>query len=114
MTFEPLVPSELENINAETRMNLFRIVFARSRYDRLVIQRTLVKTVTHPELKGTLRKLEKAHDDELARVCASMKSTRFFSEFVRAADEEDAALGDVLHAYERRMERNKEIKNKAL
>src|SRR5215467_10184453 len=114
MIFESLVPKELENSNAETRMNLFRRAFARSRYDRLVIQRTLIKTITQPELMGKLREMEQAHDDELARISISLKSTRFFSEFVRAAEEEDIALGKVLEAYENRMKGNNEIKHKAL
>ncbi len=79
MSSEPLLVEELDAASDEDRMNMFRRYFARSRYNRLIIQQTLIKTIAKPELVSRLHVMEKAHDDELARVAAFIKATKYVS-----------------------------------
>jgi hypothetical protein len=108
MQFEGLQPSELENVsNIEDRMNLFRGYFAHSRYNRLLIQKMLIKTIAEADLAGKLHEMEQMHDAELFDLTKSLQTTKFFSEFLAAAREEEIALEKILEAYKERMKNAK-------
>ena len=100
-----LLPSleELEGLSEEGRMNAFRRYFASSRYARLLIQQTLVRSAYMPGLQDTVLSLEKAQSDDFAKALSILQSSKYYAEFIAAAKEEHAALEKIMEAYNKRM-----------
>jgi hypothetical protein len=98
-------PTELDigKMNKEERMNLFRGFFATSRYNRLLIQKLLVKCALDDSFYHRMIKLEANHNKNHLDIQKMVESYGYKEEFEAAVKEEDAALDKIIDAYNRRM-----------
>jgi hypothetical protein len=98
-------PTELETakMNREERMNLFRGFFATSRYNRLLIQKLLVKCALDDSFYHKMIELEIEHNRNYLDIQKMVESYGYKDEFIAAVKEEDAALDKIIDAYNKRM-----------
>jgi hypothetical protein len=94
---------EMRQAGRQERMNIFRRYFALSRYNRLLIQQTLVKSATDGSLAARVRKLEEDHNMNFAETVEAVKKYGYLDEFLAAVKEEDEALQKIIEAYDKRM-----------
>jgi endonuclease III-like uncharacterized protein len=94
---------ELQTAGGQERMNIFRRFFASSRYNRLLIQKLLVRSAVDNLLASQVVELEKAHNSDFEEVTRAVKRYGFFAEFAIAVKEEDDALQKIIEAYDKRM-----------
>ncbi|WP_148681081.1 hypothetical protein [Candidatus Nitrososphaera gargensis] len=90
----------------QERMNVFRRYFAASRYNRLLIQQTLVRSAQDGSLLSKVKKMEQAHDKGFVDTVKALKKNGYFDEFLAAVKEEDEALVKIIEAYDKRMRSN--------
>ena len=90
-------------VDAEERMNIFRRYFASSRYNRLLIQQTLVKSAGDKSLVLKVNSMERAHNRDFFDTVKELKRSRYYGEFLVAVKEEDEALSKIIEAYDKRM-----------
>ena len=102
-TFRLPSARELEEAGAQERMNIFRRYFASSRYNRLLIQQTLVRSALDKSLAAKVEKMESAHNKDFVDTIKAVKKCGYLSEFIAAVKEEDGALQKIIEAYDRRM-----------
>ena len=86
-------------------MNIFRRYFASSRYNRLLIQQTLVRSATDSKLAPKVKKMEEAHNKDFVATVKAIKKSGYLDEFLEAVREEDSALSKIIEAYDNRMNR---------
>jgi hypothetical protein len=55
---------ELERIGKKERLNLFRHYFAASRYNRLLIQKNLIKSAYNESCPSDILELERSHNQD--------------------------------------------------
>ena len=98
-------PSEVDigNMNKEERMNIFRGFFATSRYNRLLIQKLLVKCVLDDSFYHKVIEFEVRHNRNYVETHKMIESYGYREEFIAAVMEEDAALDEIIEAYNKRM-----------
>lgn len=97
---------DLAKVDSEERMNIFRRYFAASRYNRLLIQQTLIRSANDSSLISKVSDMEKAHNKNFFDTVAIMKKSNYFKEFLAAVSEEDTALSKIIEAYDKRMNRS--------
>jgi len=94
---------DLLKAGKEERMNIFRRYFAASRYNRLLIQQTLVKSAFDPSLVKKIKDMESEHNKDFSNTVKRVKKTEYYEEFLSAVTEEDSALQKIIEAYDKRM-----------
>ena len=87
----------------EERMNIFRGFFATSRYNRLLIQKILVKCALDNSLYDKVIELEANHNRNYLETQKMIECYGYMEEFVAAVKEEETALDKIIDAYQRRM-----------
>lgn len=96
---------ELAKANSQERMNIFRRYFAVSRYDRLLIQQTLLRAAYDTSLASKVNEMERLHKQDFFDTVREIKKSGYFEEFLAAVKEEDTALSKIIEAYDKRMNR---------
>jgi hypothetical protein len=100
-----LLLEELARADKQERMNIFRRYFAASRYNRLLIQQTLVRSAQNGSLLSKVKEMEHAHNEDFIDTVKALKKNGYFEEFLVAVKEEDEALVRIIEAYDKRMNR---------
>ncbi len=106
MTVRKLMLEELAKAEGQERMNIFRRYFAASRYERLLIQQTLVRSARDRSLASKVKKMEQAHLKDFVDTVRVLKKSGYSKEFLLAVKEEDDALSKIIEAYNKRMNRD--------
>jgi len=101
-----LLLEELAKADEQVRMNIFRRYFAASRYERLLIQQTLVRSARDRSLTSKVKKMEQAHKKDFVDACRVLQKNGYSKEFLAAVKEEDEALSKIIEAYDKRMNRS--------
>lgn len=96
---------DLKKAGHQERMNVYRRYFASSRYNRLLIQQTLVKSATDTSLVQEVERMEYEHNRDFADTISKVKKYGYLDEFLDAVKEEDDALQKIIEAYNKRMHR---------
>ena len=94
---------DIGKMNKEERMNVFRGFFATSRYNRLLIQKILVKCALDDSLYHKVIDLEARHNRNYMDTQKMVESYGYREEFITAVREEEAALEKIIDAYNKRM-----------
>ena len=106
MKVHKLLLEELAKADEQARMNIFRRYFAASRYERLLIQQTLVRSARDRSLTSKVKKMEQAHKKDFVDTCRVLQKNGYSKEFLAAVKEEDEALSKIIEAYDKRMNRS--------
>jgi len=93
---------ELKQIGNKERFNVFRHYFAASRYNRLLIQQNLIRTVFDKSLISRVEELEKAYNNDYFDMVKIIRKYGYLDEFLVAVKEEDEALQKIIEAYEKK------------
>ena len=93
---------ELKKIGNKERLNVFRRYFAESRYNRLIIQQNLIRTVFDKSLISRVEELEKAYNKDYFDMIKIIRIYGYLEEFLVAVKEEDEALQKIIEAYEKK------------
>jgi hypothetical protein len=93
---------ELERIGSKERLNLFRRYFAASRYNRLLIQKNLIKSA-YDESAPEILELERLHNQDFFDKVRIVKEYGISDEFIDAAKEEEYGLQKIIDAYDKRI-----------
>jgi hypothetical protein len=94
---------ELERIGKKERLNLFRRYFAASRYNRLLIQKNLIKYAYNESCRSDILELERSHNQDFFDKVRIMKEYGILDEFIYAAKEEEHGLQKIIEAYDKRI-----------
>jgi len=94
---------EFERIGKKERLNLFRRYFAASRYNRLLIQKNLIKYAHNESCPSDILELERLHNEEFFDKVRIVKEYGILDEFIDAAKEEEDGLQKIIEAYDKRM-----------
>jgi hypothetical protein len=94
---------ELERIGRKERLNLFRRYFAASRYNRLLIQKNLIKSAYDESSVSEIIELERSHNQDFFDKVRIVKEYRFLDEFIDAVKEEEYGLQKIIEAYDKRI-----------
>ncbi len=94
---------ELERIGKKERLNLFRRYFAASRYNRLLIQKNLIKSAYNESSTSEIIELERLHNQDFFDKVRIVKECSFLDEFIDAAKEEEHGLQKIIEAYDKRI-----------
>jgi hypothetical protein len=94
---------ELERIGKNERLNLFRRYFATSRYNRLLIQKKLIKSAYNESSPSEIIELERLHNRDFFDKVRIVKEYSFLDEFIDAAKEEEHGLQKIIEAYDKRI-----------
>jgi hypothetical protein len=105
VTAHQLSLDDLARADRQERMNIFRRYFAASRYNRLLIQQTLVRSAQESSLAAKVRKMEQAHNKDFLDAVRVLRKNGYYEEFLVAVKEEDEALAKIIEAYNERMNR---------
>lgn len=84
-------------------MNIYRRYFASSRYNRLLIQQTLVESANDRDLVPKVESMEKEHNRDFADIVDRIREYGYLDEFLDAVKEEDDALQRIIEAYDKTM-----------
>lgn len=103
IAFQLPAADELQKVGKDGRMNIFRQYFASSRYNRLLIQQTLVRSSRDGSLAQEVASMEKSHNEDFVQTVSRIKKYGYFVEFIDAVREEDDALQKIIEAYDKRM-----------
>jgi hypothetical protein len=94
---------KLERIGKEEMLNLFRHYFAASRYDRLLIQKRLIKSAYDGSPISEVRELERSHDQDFFDKVSIVKEYSLLHEFIDAVKEEEQDIQRIIEAYNKRI-----------
>jgi hypothetical protein len=94
---------ELERISKKERLNLFRRYFAASRYNRLLIQKNLIKSAYNESSPSEILELERSHNQDFFDKVRVVKEYGILDEFIDAAKEEEYGLQKIIEAYDKRI-----------
>lgn len=94
---------ELERIGKKERLNLFRRYFAASRYNRLLIQKNLIKSAYNEYSSSEILELERSHNQDFFDKVRTVKEYGILDEFVDAVKEEENGLQKIIEAYDKRI-----------
>ena len=94
---------ELERIGRKERLNLFRRYFAASRYNRLLIQKNLIKSAYDESSVSEIIELERSHNQDFFDKVRIVKEYRVLDEFIDAVEEEEYGLQKIIEAYDKRI-----------
>lgn len=107
ITFRLPPLAELKKAGHQERMNMYRRYFASSRYNRLLIQQTLVKSAADQSLAQEVERMEKEHNRDFSETVQRIREYGYLDEFLDAVKEEDDALQKIIEAYDKRMQTGK-------
>jgi hypothetical protein len=93
----------ISKMSKEERMNIFRGFFATSRYNRLLIQKILVRCALDDSFYHKVVELEANHNRNYLETRKMIESYGYREEFIAAVKEEDSALDKIIDAYTKRM-----------
>ena len=93
---------ELERIGKSERLNLFRRYFAASRYNRLLIQKNLIRSAYNESSPSEIIELGRLHNQDFFDKVRIVKECSFLDEFIDAAKEEEHGLQKVIEVYDKR------------
>ena len=94
---------KLEKISRQERLNLFIRYFAASRYDRLLIQKHLIKFAYDGSIISEVRELERSHDQDFFDKVSIVKEYSLLDEFIEAVKEEEQGIQRIIEAYDKRI-----------
>lgn len=94
---------ELDRIGKKKRLNLFRRYFAASRYNRLLIQKNLIKSAYNESCPSEILELERLHNQDFFDKVSTVKEYGILDEFIDAAKEEEHGLQKIIEAYDKRI-----------
>jgi hypothetical protein len=94
---------ELERIGEKERLNLFRRYFAASRYNRLLIQKNLIKSAYNEYSSSEILELERSHNQDFFDKVKTVKEYGILDEFIDAVKEEENGLQKIIEAYDKRI-----------
>ncbi len=94
---------KLERIGKKERLNLFRRYFAASRYDRLMIQKHLIKSAYNGSAISEVTELERSHDQDFFDKVSIVKEYNLLDEFIEAVKEEEQGIHRIIEAYDKRI-----------
>ena len=94
---------ELERIGKKERLNLFRRYFAASRYNRLLIQKNLIKYAYNESCSSDIQELERLHNQDFFDKVRTLKEYGILDEFIDAAKEEEQGLQKIIEVYDKRI-----------
>jgi hypothetical protein len=94
---------ELERIGKNKRLNLFRRYFAASRYNRLLIQKNLIKSAYNESSPSEIIELERLHNQDFFDKVRIVKEYGILDEFIDAAKEEEYGLQRIIEVYDKRI-----------
>jgi predicted RND superfamily exporter protein len=94
---------ELERISNKERLNIFRRYFAASRYNRLLIQKNLIKSAYNESSPSEILELERSHNQDFFDKVRVVKEYGILDEFIDAAKEEEYGLQKIIEAYDKRI-----------
>ena len=94
---------KLERIGKKERLNLFRRYFAASRYNRLLIQKNLIKSAYNESSVSEIIELERSHNQDFFDKVRIVKEYSFLDEFIDAVKEEEYGLQMIIEAYDKRI-----------
>ena len=90
-------------IGKKERLNLFRRYFAASRYNRLLIQKNLIKSAYNESCPSDILELERSHNQDFFDKISTVKEYGILDEFIDAAKEEEHGLQKIIEAYDKRI-----------
>lgn len=93
----------LDAMNKEQRINLFRKFLAISRHNRLILHHELVNSANNFLLRSHIDDLNKVYIDRYYEFVDHIKNSEYNDEFLDALKEEDLALQRIILAYEKRI-----------
>lgn len=93
---------ELDKMDFQERMNVFRRYFAFSRYSRLIIQSLIISALDASYI-SKVKEVENAQKKEFIDILKKIKSYGYLDDFLIAVKEEIQALQKITDAYEKRM-----------
>lgn len=93
----------LDAMNKEQRINLYRKFLAISRHNRLVLHHELVNSTNNFLLRSHIGDLNKVYIDRYYEFVDHIKNSEYNDEFLDALKEEDLALQRIILAYEKRI-----------
>jgi len=99
--------TELDRIGTKERLNLFRQYFSASRYNRLIIQQSLIKSAYDESLISKVKELEDLHNQDFIDKVRIVKEYGFYNEFLDATKEEEHGLQKIIEAYDKRIDQSK-------
>jgi hypothetical protein len=85
-------------------MNVFRRYFASSRYNRLLIQQSLIMSALDESYISKAKELEDSNNRDFFDTLKKIKCYGYVDEFLVAAREEIQALQKIIDTYEKRMD----------
>ena len=94
---------EFEKIGRNNRINIYRKYFATLRFNRLLIQLTLIRSAFDQNAIVNISDLEDQQRKEFFSLIKRIKELNYYEEFVFAAKEEEKALKDIIEVYGKRM-----------
>jgi hypothetical protein len=94
---------ELERIGKKERLNLFRRYFAASRYNRLLIQKNLIKSAYNKSYPSDILELERSHNQDFFDKVRTVKEYGILDEFIEAVKEEEQGIQKIIEAYDKRI-----------
>ena len=94
---------EFRTMTGEDRLNIFRQYFATSRYNRLILQRYLIKSALDKTLKDEITEYEKQHNNDFFDILQKVTEYGYKNEFLFAIKEEEDSLIKIIDAYSQRM-----------
>jgi hypothetical protein len=94
---------ELERTGKGERLNLFRRYFAASRYNRLLIQKDLIKSAYNESCPPDILELERPHNRDFFDKVSTVKEYGILDEFTDTAKEEKHGLQKIIEAYDKRI-----------
>src|SRR5947199_9823767 len=84
-------------------MNVFRRYFASSRYNRLIIQQSLIMSALDASYISKVKELENAHSKEFFDILKKIKSYGYINDFLIAVKKEVQALQKIDERYKKRI-----------
>ncbi|MBV9177688.1 MAG: hypothetical protein JO297_11685 [Nitrososphaeraceae archaeon] len=102
--FELPKQEELDKIGIYERMNVFRRYLAFSRYNRLVIQQSLIMSALDKSYISKVKELEESNNRDFFDTLKKIKCYGYADEFLVAVREEIQALQKITDTYEKRMD----------
>ena len=100
--FELPRQEELDKMDFQERMNVFRRYFAFSRYSRLIIQSLIISALDASYI-SKVKEVENAQKKEFIDILKKIKSYGYLDDFLIAVKEEIQAIQKITDAYEKRM-----------
>lgn len=94
---------ELTRMSRIERINIFRKYFATSRYNRLLIQQSMIRSALDDSNEIKVRELEEEHKRNFFNTINMITTYGLKEEFIFALEEEFNSLDKILQVYNNRL-----------